>query len=497
MSFLDNIKMGPKLIGAFVLVAAIAAIVGGVGIVNIKAIDDADTKLYEKITVPLSEMGDMMQLFQRQRVNVRDAMMTGDAERFGKRIKEIDAQLTKVEESFQKTLLTEQGKAVFKTYKDATNKYDEATARMLKLAESGKTKEAEVLLRGDGAKLQTEVNQALEAMQAMKLQIAKETSEGNTALANKAVTFMLVIIGVGVVFGIAVGIVLTRAITRPLARFGEVLAAVAEGDLSTHSDIQTKDELGAMSEVLNGTIDNLRESMLQVQESALAISSASGEISMGNTDLSRRTEEQAASLEETASSMEQITSNVNQTADNARAANQEAAKARQVAQDGGTAVSQVIAAMESINQSSAKINEIIGVVDEIAFQTNLLALNAAVEAARAGEQGRGFAVVAAEVRNLAKRSADAAKEIKVLIRESVAKSTDGNKVAAHAGETIAEVVANVQRVTSLVSEIANATQEQSTGLNEINKAVVQMDEVTQQNAAQVGNGAGQNSRADQ
>ena len=206
---------------------------------------------------------------------------------------------------------------------------------------------------------------------------------------------------------------------------------------------------------------------------------------MGNTDLSRRTEEQAASLEETASSMEQITSNVNQTADNARSANTESAKARQIAQDGGTAVTQVIAAMEAINASSAKINEIIGVVDEIAFQTNLLALNAAVEAARAGEQGRGFAVVAAEVRNLAKRSADAAKEIKGLIRESVAKSQDGTKVAAHAGETIQEVVINVQRVTSLVGEIAGATQEQSTGLSEINKAVVQMDEVTQQNAALV------------
>jgi methyl-accepting chemotaxis protein len=176
---------------------------------------------------------------------------------------------------------------------------------------------------------------------------------------------------------------------------------------------------------------------------------------------------------------------VNLTADNAQSANQEAVKARQVAQDGGTAVTQVIAAMESINESSAKINEIIGVVDEIAFQTNLLALNAAVEAARAGEQGRGFAVVAAEVRNLAKRSADAAKEIKVLIRESVAKSVDGSKVAAHAGETIQEVVANVQRVTALVGEIANATQEQSTGLIELNKAVVQMDEVTQQNAALV------------
>jgi methyl-accepting chemotaxis protein len=270
-----------------------------------------------------------------------------------------------------------------------------------------------------------------------------------------------------------------------LVEANTVIQKMAANDFTTQVVGKYQGVFEELGKAINDTISQIRDALVQVQEGALAIASASGEISMGNTDLSGRTEEQAANLEEVASSMEQITSNVNQTADNARSANQEANKARQVAQDGGAAVTQVIAAMEAINQSSAKINEIIGVVDEIAFQTNLLALNAAVEAARAGEQGRGFAVVATEVRNLAKRSADAAKEIKVLIRESVAKSVDGNKVAAHAGETIAEVVANVQRVTALVSEIAGATQEQSTGLNEINKAVVQMDEVTQQNAALV------------
>ena len=485
MSFLDNIKMGPKLIGSYLILAAITIGVGVLGIQKLHTIELADTTLYEKMTVPLGEMGDMMQFFQRQRVNVRDAIMTGDVDKYGKRLKEIEADLTKVEESFQKSILTDKGKESWKSYKDANSTYDAIADRTMALATAGKLKEAEALMRGEGAAAQTKVNEALDVLQNMKLKLAKESAEANSALASSATNLMIGIICVGVVFGIFTGIVMTRAITRPLARFGEVLAAVSDGDLSVQSDIQTKDELGQMSEVLNSTISNLRESMLQVQESAMAISTASGEISMGNTDLSRRTEEQAASLEETASSMEQITSNVNQTADNARSANTESGKARQVAQEGGTAVSQVIAAMEAINQSSAKINEIIGVVDEIAFQTNLLALNAAVEAARAGEQGRGFAVVAAEVRNLAKRSADAAKEIKVLIRESVAKSVDGNKIAAHAGDTIQEVVANVQRVTSLVSEIAGATQEQSTGLNEINKAVVQMDEVTQQNAALV------------
>ena len=485
MSFLDNFKMGPKLIGSYLILAALAALVGTVGIKQIRVIDEADTRLYEKMTVPLGEMGDIFQLFQRQRVNLRDALLTGDAEKFGARIKEIEGQLVKLEDSFQKTILTDKGKEMYKTYRDANTKYDATTERVLTLIKSGKSKEAEALMRGEGAAEQAEVNKALETLQDMKLKIAKETAESNNAIANSAVNLMLVIVGLSIALGVVTGVVMTRGITRPLNKFGEVLGAVAAGDLSIHSDLQSKDELGAMSEQLNATIAQLREAMLQVQESAMAISTASGEISMGNTDLSRRTEEQAASLEETASSMEQITSNVNQTADNARSANTESNKARQVAQDGGAAVTQVIAAMDAINQSSAKINEIIGVVDEIAFQTNLLALNAAVEAARAGEQGRGFAVVAAEVRNLAKRSADAAKEIKGLIRESVAKSIEGNKVAAHAGETIQEVVSNVQRVTSLVSEIANATQEQSTGLNEINKAVVSMDEVTQQNAALV------------
>ena len=485
MKFLDNIKVGPKLIGSYLIVAAISALVGFVGVKQIHTIEEADQRLYTAMTVPLGELGDIMQLFQRQRINLRDAILTGDAEQYGKRIKELDAESLKAEESFQKTIISDKVRADFKAFKDASAKYDENSEKVLSLVRAGKSKEAEDLLRGAGSAAQKAVNEALDGLKTAKLTRAKETAEANTATANNATTTMFVILGVGVAFSIFIGVVLSRAITTPLTKFGNVLGAVADGDLTVVSDIQAKDELGQMSERLNGTVAQLREAMLQVQESAQAISSASGEISMGNTDLSRRTEEQAASLEETASSMEEITSNVNQTADNARSANQEAGKARQVAQDGGTAVHQVIEAMEAINQSSAKINEIIGVVDEIAFQTNLLALNAAVEAARAGEQGRGFAVVAAEVRNLAKRSADAAKEIKVLIRESVTKSQDGTKVAAHAGETIQEVVANVQRVTSLVGEIAGATQEQSTGLNEINKAVVQMDEVTQQNAALV------------
>ncbi len=273
--------------------------------------------------------------------------------------------------------------------------------------------------------------------------------------------------------------------------FGRLEAAtqrmrqVSDGDLTARVEDNREDELREGFEAFNAMTDRLRDLVIQIQEGSSNILGAAGEIASGNADLSRRTEQQAASLEETASSMEEFTATVNQTAQNAQAANTDAGRTRAVALEGSENVNQLVASMADINQSAERIAEIIGVVDEIAFQTNLLALNAAVEAARAGEQGRGFAVVAAEVRNLAKRSADAAKEIKGLIRESVRKAADGAQVAEGAGRTMREVVDSVERVTDLIQEISSAAQEQSRGIQEINKAVTQMDSMTQQNAALV------------
>ena len=264
-----------------------------------------------------------------------------------------------------------------------------------------------------------------------------------------------------------------------------VAQALAQGDLT---QVVTRECQGAFNDVkqnLNATVDNLQKLVGEVKVSVDSIGTASKEIASGNTDLSQRTEEQASSLEETAASMEELTSTVKQNADNAKQANQLAHSASSVAEKGGAVVQEVVGTMSSINESSRKIVDIISVIDGIAFQTNILALNAAVEAARAGEQGRGFAVVAAEVRNLAQRSAAAAKEIKTLIGDSVEKVEVGTKLVDDAGKTMEEIVNAVKRVTDIMSEISAASNEQSQGIEQINQAITQMDEVTQQNAALV------------
>jgi len=264
-----------------------------------------------------------------------------------------------------------------------------------------------------------------------------------------------------------------------------VLSAIAVGDLTKTIEADYEGSFGKLKDDANATVEKLTEVVGNIQATAGSVKTGAGEISQGNSDLSQRTEEQASSLEETAASMEEMTSTVKQNADSAGEANQLAIAAREQAQKGGSVVSQAVVAMSEINASSKKISDIISVIDEIAFQTNLLALNASVEAARAGDQGRGFAVVASEVRNLAGRSATAAKEIKELIEDSAGKVDEGSRLVNESGETLEEIVTGVKKVTDIVGEIAAASQEQSAGIEEVNKAVMQMDELTQQNAALV------------
>jgi len=295
----------------------------------------------------------------------------------------------------------------------------------------------------------------------------------------------LMLSGLAVVLGGFFAWKVTQSITVPLAQAVTVAETVARGDLGQPIRANTLDETGRLMRALHDMQEKLAGAVRIIRAGSETISSASGQIAAGNTDLSSRTEEQAASLEETAASMEELASTVKQNADNARQANQLAASASEIAQRGGAVVSAVVSTMGDISASSRKISEIVSVIDGIAFQTNILALNAAVEAARAGEQGKGFAVVAGEVRSLAQRSAQAAREVKALIEASVDKVAEGAEHAENAGATMQEVVASVQRVTDIMGEIAAASQEQASGIEQVNRAVSQMDEVTQQNAALV------------
>lgn len=488
-----NLKVGIRLGAAFGLVILLLIIVSATAIVKTSNINQAIENIvndrYAKVRLAFEARDGVNDQIKFLRGMVIDTVKTDYNQ---KRLVQLERSVQQTDNAIAqiaKLQSTAVGQKKIQAVIEAGQQYARARQQLIALIQAGNAEEAaEFALRNITATQNAFLDIVVKFADSQSGQLQDEGKKA-VADATTAINVTLIFSALAIIAAIILGLLLTRSIVRPLREAVSIAENVAAGDLRTDIQVNSGDETGQLMQALKNMNDNLLKIVTEVRAGTDLIANASGEISAGNMDLSARTEQQASSLEETASAMEQMTSTVKQNADNARQANQLAAQASKVALQSGEAVKQVVSTMEMINSSSKKIVDIISVIDGIAFQTNILALNAAVEAARAGEQGRGFAVVAAEVRSLAQRSASAAKEIAQLIGDSVAKVDEGGKQVARAGTTMEEVLSSVKSVSEIIGEISVASTEQSSGIDEINMAITQMDQVTQQNAALVNESA--------
>jgi methyl-accepting chemotaxis protein len=483
---LNDIKVGSRLALAFGLVLLITAVITGIGVWRLQELAHTTRQLATIDNEKLQLAVQWRQTIDLNWVRTRAAILDSDTSRIAAWQADMD-KTSEVTLASRKRIIelvqTDVGKQLIADIDAAREAYRTPRANVMKARKAGEDVTA-ALERDLKPLAEAYVNSILKLEQRQQaiydatLKEAEENaSSGRTILITGGVLAILL--------GAAAAFVLSRSITVPLRTAADSARRIADGDLTQPIDTAGRDEAAQLLQALKGMQDSLVRVVSNVRGNAEGVASASAEISQGNNDLSARTEQQASALEETAASMEELSSTVRQNADNAQQANQLAKSASTVATQGGGVVAQVVDTMKGINDSSRKIADIISVIDGIAFQTNILALNAAVEAARAGEQGRGFAVVAAEVRNLAQRSAQAAKEIKELITASVDRVAQGTTLVDQAGVTMAEVVGAIQRVTDIMGEISAASIEQSSGVAQVGEAVTQMDQATQQNAALV------------
>ena len=486
---LANLSIGKRLALGFGAVSLMLVLISALSNASILRLNNGTREIVEQ-RIPAIEMSNRVEAqISIIAIAVRNMMLNddpADRQRQVQAIEDARKVMTTTLVEIEPTLMAHaESIGILRRMETASASYLAGADQLVKLIQAGEDAQARAYLLNELRPRLGILKEATGAELALQKQFSAAAAQDAATTYGSTIrqTWGLGLFALALAAGIALWI--TRSITRPVARALQVANTVAAGDLTSRIEVTTRDETGQLLQALKTMNDSLARTVGAVRAGTDTIAVAAEQVAAGSLDLSSRTEQQAGALEETASSMEELTSTVRQNADNARQARQLAESASGVAARGGDVIHQVVDTMDRIQASSSKIGDIIGVIDGIAFQTNILALNAAVEAARAGEQGRGFAVVATEVRNLAQRSAAAAREIKELIGDSSDKVANGSRLVAQAGATMEEIVDSVRRVTDIMAEISAASLEQTAGIEQINGAVAQMDEGTQQNAALV------------
>ncbi len=525
MQWFYNLKIASKLILGFVIVALIAGVVGVVGLINLNNMNEADTLLYEENALGLAYSGTAATYYQRLRYNLAEMALLEDdslheefVDKYNTFMATIDDCLTKYGEG----IINEDDRKQYDVLMPEWEKYKTIVQKAVELSKAGQYNQIDRLLLEDAKDVSTSLQDYLTKLTEYNALSAKERSDSNTQLSKTASFIMIIVVIVGVLIAISLGIFISRIISKPVNKMVAVADKLAAGDVNVNIDVNTKDEVGKLAKSFSSLIASTRDQAVVVERiaskdltveadirsendllgkklsellhglnemitniaaSSEQVAAGSKQVSDSSMALSQGATEQASSIEELTASLEEISSQTKLNAENANKANELAGDAKTNAVQGNSQMKEMLKAMDEINVSSSNIYKIIKVIDDIAFQTNILALNAAVEAARAGQHGKGFAVVAEEVRTLAARSANAAKETTDMIEGSIKKVEDGTKIAKATADALSEIVTGIQKVANLVNDIAVASNEQATGIGQINQGIMQVSQVVQSNSA--------------
>ncbi|KNY25952.1 methyl-accepting chemotaxis protein [Pseudobacteroides cellulosolvens] len=486
MKWFYNLKISVKLIAAFILIAILAGVVGVIGIINIKGVDKNYTDLYTNFGIAIGDIGQASIDFQNTRAVARDVFLskeTEDKETYANKLKDLDKNMEDSLAVFHKSLQTEEGKKAYNSLMESMKKYKDVRDKAISMSLNNQNDQAIALFYGEGTAPALEANKYVDELFELKKSGGLERSNEYGKTTDSTVMMMVAVIVVAMIMAFALGIFISRIISNPVKKLVFAAERIADGNLEVEIEENTKDEIGTLATAFKKMSDNLNDVMSNISIAAEQVASGSKQVSDSSMALSQGATEQASSVEELTASLEEISSQTRQNADSANQANSLAETAKSNAVHGNGQMKDMLKSMDEINISSSNISKIIKVIDEIAFQTNILALNAAVEAARAGQHGKGFAVVAEEVRNLAARSADAAKETTDMIEGSIKKVEDGTKIANQTAEALNKIVEDVAKVANLVGSIAIASNEQASAIAQVNQGIMQVSSVIQTNSA--------------